>query len=72
MDDGSGGVIFRCPEVSDRRSHTIREGGSGYRAVISKVLIIAEKRFKRLQAPEVMKEVYDGVRYITVTERVST
>ncbi len=33
-------------------------------AVIWKMLMVAEKRFRRLQAPELMKDVYLGVRYV--------
>ena len=32
-------------------------------AVIWKMLMVAEKRFRRLQAPEMMKDVYLGVEY---------
>lgn len=32
-------------------------------AVIWKMLLIAETRFRRLSAPEVMKKVYEGVEY---------
>ena len=28
------------------------------------MLMVAEKRFRRLQAPELMKDVYLGVRYV--------
>ena len=34
------------------------------RAVIWKMLIVAEKRFRRLKAPELMKEVYQGAKYV--------
>ena len=33
-------------------------------AVIWKMLMIAEKRFRRLKAPEVMRDVYDGAQYV--------
>ena len=33
-------------------------------AVIWKMLMVAEKRFRRLQAPELMKDVYLGARYV--------
>ena len=33
-------------------------------AVIWKMLMVTEKRFRRLQAPELMKDVYLGVRYV--------
>ena len=33
-------------------------------AVIWKMLMVAEKRFRRLKAPEVMSAVYDGAKYI--------
>ena len=33
-------------------------------AVIWKMLMVAEKRFRRLQAPELMKDVYLGVKYV--------
>ena len=33
-------------------------------AVIWKMLMVAEKRFRRLQAPELMKDVCLGVRYL--------
>ena len=33
-------------------------------AVIWKMLMVAEKRFRRLQAPELMKDVYLGARYL--------
>ena len=34
------------------------------RAVIWKMLMVAEKRFRRLKAPELMKEVYQGAKYV--------
>ncbi len=33
-------------------------------AVIWKMLMIAEKRFRRLKAPELMTDVYDGGQYV--------
>lgn len=33
-------------------------------AVIWKMLLVAERRFRRLKAPELMKDVYQGARYI--------
>ena len=33
-------------------------------AVIWKMLMIAEKRFRRLTAPELMRDVYDGAQYV--------
>ncbi len=33
-------------------------------AVIWKMLLIAEKRFRRLKAPELMRDVYDGAQYV--------
>jgi hypothetical protein len=33
-------------------------------AVIWKMLMIAEKRFRRLKAPELMMEVYNGAQYV--------
>ncbi|MDP7226463.1 MAG: IS256 family transposase, partial [SAR202 cluster bacterium] len=33
-------------------------------AVIWKMLMIAEKRFRRLKAPEMMREVYNGAQYV--------
>ena len=33
-------------------------------AVIWKMLMVAEKRFRRLQAPELMADVYLGARYV--------
>ena len=33
-------------------------------AVIWKMLMVAQQRFRRLNAPELMKEVYHGVRYV--------
>ena len=33
-------------------------------AVIWKMLMVAEKRFRRLQAPELMKDIYLGARYV--------
>ncbi len=41
-------------------------------AVIWKILMVAEKRFRRLNAPELSAKVYAGVRYengIEVTEK---
>ena len=32
-------------------------------AVIWKMLMVAEKRFRRLQAPELMRDIYLGVKY---------
>ena len=46
-------------------------------AVIWKMLLVAETRFRRLTAPELMRDVYDGARYAdgipvtTVTEEVA-
>ena len=34
------------------------------RAVIWKMLLVAEKRFRRLKTPHLMKEVYQGVQYV--------
>ncbi len=34
------------------------------RAVIWKMLLIAEKRFRRLKAPHLMREVYQGAQYV--------
>ena len=33
-------------------------------AVIWKMLLVAEKRFRRLKAPELMREVYQGAQYV--------
>ena len=33
-------------------------------AVIWKMLLVAQQRFRRLNAPELMKEVHDGVKYV--------
>jgi transposase-like protein len=33
-------------------------------AIIWKMLMIAEKRFRRLKAPELMRDVYDGAQYV--------
>ena len=33
-------------------------------AVIRKMLMVAEKRFRRLQAPELMADVYLGAQYV--------
>jgi transposase-like protein len=33
-------------------------------AVIWKMLMVAEKRFRRLKAPELMRDVYDGAQYV--------
>jgi len=33
-------------------------------AVIWKMLLVAEKRFRRLKAPELMRDVYDGAQYV--------
>ena len=33
-------------------------------AVIWKMLLIAEKRFRKLNAPELLKEVYEGVEFV--------
>ena len=33
-------------------------------AVIWKMLLVAEKRFRRLKAPELMKDVYQGAQYV--------
>ena len=46
-------------------------------AVIWKILMVAERHFRRFTAPELMRDVYDGVRYVdgipatTVTEEVA-
>ena len=34
------------------------------RAVIWKMLLVAEKRFRRLKAPHLMKDVYQGAQYV--------
>jgi len=34
------------------------------RAVIGKMLLVAEKRFRRLKAPHLMKDVYQGARQV--------
>jgi len=33
-------------------------------AVIWKLLVVAEKRFRRLNAPELLGDVYDGAKYV--------
>ena len=33
-------------------------------AVIWKMLLVAEKRFRRLKAPELMRDVYQGAKYV--------
>ena len=41
-------------------------------AVIWKMLLVAEKRFRRLKAPELMRDVYQGAKYVNgvlVTEQ---
>ena len=38
-------------------------------AVLWKMLMIAQKRFKRLKAPELMKRVFDGVVYVDGREK---
>ena len=35
-------------------------------AVIWKMLLVAEQRFRRLKAPELMKDVYQGAKYVGV------
>ena len=34
------------------------------KAVIWKMLLVAEQRFRRLKAPELMKSVYQGAEYV--------
>ncbi len=34
------------------------------RAVIWKMLLVAEKRFRSLKAPQLMKDVYQGAEYV--------
>jgi hypothetical protein len=33
-------------------------------AVIWKMLLVAQQRFRRLNAPELLKEVHDGAQYV--------
>jgi transposase-like protein len=33
-------------------------------AVIWKMMLVAEQRFRRLRAPELLKDVYQGVKYV--------
>jgi hypothetical protein len=33
-------------------------------AVIWKMMLVAERRFRHLRAPELMKDVYQGVKYV--------
>lgn len=55
------------------RPHLFRRGNAI--AVIWKMLMVVEKRFRRLSAPDMMKAVYDGGKYkdgiaILATEEV--
>ncbi len=41
-------------------------------AVIWKMLLVAEKRFRRLNAPELMRDVYEGARYVDGVKTVDS
>ena len=40
-------------------------------AVIWKMMLVAEKRFRRLRAPELMNDVYQGVKYVNGVRRTA-
>ncbi len=56
-DDQSSGVSLLCSATANRCRSKVQESS---RAVIWKMLLVAEKRFRRLKAPHLMKDVYQG------------
>ena len=64
-DHQPGGVPFRRPEVAHGRDQAVPKSGEcPGRDVIWKLLLVAEKRFLRLKAPELMKGLYQGAKYV--------
>ena len=70
-DDPRGGSRPLPPFDSARRRPSATSKVPHATAVIWKTLRIAEKRFRKLHAPHLMKEVYQGTRYVDGV-RVST
>ena len=57
--DEPSGITLRGPQASDRCRQALQEGRSGD-TVIWKMLMVAEQRFRRLKAPELIEDVYLG------------
>ena len=54
-----------CPSVRLRTNAAKRyKKVANATAVIWKTLMIADRKFRRLNAPELLKEVYEGARYV--------
>ena len=70
------GVTVRCTEAQDRRGQTLQASGSGDSGDLE-MLLVAESRFRRLKAPDLMRDVYQGAKYDdgivmnTMTEKVA-
>ena len=52
--------VFGCERDAAKRFKKVENA----QAVIWKMLLVAEKRFRRLKAPELMKDVYQGAEYV--------
>ena len=52
--------LFGCERTSAKRFKKVENA----QAVIWKMLLVAEQRFRRLKAPELMKDVYQGAKYV--------
>ena len=53
---------FAAPQASDRCRQALQEGRSGDSGDLEK-LMVAEQRFRRLKAPELIEDVYLGAQY---------
>ena len=59
----SSGVTVCRSSAANGRGQAIQKVENA-QAVIWKMLLVAEQRFRRLKAPELMKDVYQGAKYV--------
>ena len=63
--DEPGRIALRGPQASDRCQPSATRGSIAI-AVIWKMLMVAEQRFRRLKAPELIEDVYLGAQYAAI------
>ena len=59
----SGVTVCRSSAANGRGPKRFKKVENA-QALIWKMLLVAEKRFRRLKAPELMKDVYQGAEYV--------
>src|SRR5437899_4760910 len=65
------GVALRGGAVADGRGQALQEGGERNRGDLEDAVLVAEKTFRRLDAPELLADVASGVVYVNGVRAVN-